>query len=77
MMKKPSRCCSCGSYSHCILITVGNKVAFCDYCVAPFVVALNAGGIRTLASCCGHGKIDMSIIVEKDYNEYEIIIKKR
>lgn len=27
-----------------------------DACIAPLVRALNAGGIRTVASCCGHGK---------------------
>lgn len=27
----------------------------CDPCVASIVMALNAAGIDTLASCCGHG----------------------
>lgn len=27
-----------------------------DACIAPLVVALNTGGIDTIASCCGHGK---------------------
>lgn len=26
-----------------------------DSCIAPIVAALNAAGIRTDASCCGHG----------------------
>ncbi len=29
--------------------------AYVDRCIAPLVEALNAAGIRTLASCCGHG----------------------
>ena len=27
-----------------------------DRCIAPLVAALNKGGIKTLSSCCGHGK---------------------
>ena len=27
-----------------------------DSCIAPMVVALNAAGIATVASCCGHGR---------------------
>jgi len=26
-----------------------------DYCIADIVAALNAAGITTVASCCGHG----------------------
>jgi hypothetical protein len=28
---------------------------WCDPCLAPLVKALNDGGLRTVASCCGHG----------------------
>lgn len=27
-----------------------------DLCISGIVAALNAAGIETLASCCGHGK---------------------
>jgi hypothetical protein len=27
-----------------------------DRCIAPIVAALNAGGVLTASSCCGHGK---------------------
>lgn len=27
-----------------------------DRCLAPLVAALNDGALRTVASCCGHGK---------------------
>lgn len=30
--------------------------AYCDPCIAPLVRALNSDGIRTGASCCGHGR---------------------
>lgn len=39
----------------------GVPTVWCDPCLAPIVAALNAGGIRTIASCCGHGKNDSSI----------------
>lgn len=32
-----------------------------DTCIAEIVRALNAGGIVTTSSCCGHGKSDGSI----------------
>jgi hypothetical protein len=33
----------------------GNPKAWCDPCIAGLVTALNAAGLRTIASCCGHG----------------------
>lgn len=32
----------------------GTPTAWCDPCLAPLIEALNAGGIPTVASCCGH-----------------------
>lgn len=32
------------------------KVVDVDACIAPIVAALNAAGVVTVASCCGHGK---------------------
>ena len=32
-----------------------------DPCVAPLVAALNAAGIHTVASCCGHGVMPGSV----------------
>lgn len=29
---------------------------WCDPCLVPLIRALNDGGLRTVASCCGHGK---------------------
>lgn len=34
-----------------------------DSCIAPIVAALNAGGIPTIGSCCGHGKSDGDILL--------------
>ena len=33
-----------------------NKSKPIDACIADIVAALNAAGIKTAASCCGHGK---------------------
>lgn len=27
-----------------------------DKCLEPIIMALNAAGVKTVASCCGHGK---------------------
>ena len=40
------------------------RVQCIDYCIHHIVAALNAGGVRTVASCCGHGKMDGNIILE-------------
>lgn len=34
-----------------------------DACIAPIVKALNAAGIRTAGSCCGHGRDPGNIIL--------------
>jgi len=35
-----------------------------DGCIAPIVKALNAGGVYTIASCCGHGERLGEIMLE-------------
>jgi hypothetical protein len=35
-----------------------------DSCIAHLVAALNAGGVPTRASCCGHGKLPGSIVLD-------------
>jgi hypothetical protein len=42
------------------------KLADIDTCIAPLVRALNAVGLITVASCCGHGKQPGSIIFSDD-----------
>lgn len=46
-----------------------------DRCIAPIVRALNTAGIRTDASCCGHGKGNGSIILS-DGRELVIMARK-
>ena len=33
---------------------INGKVQGIDWCIHRIVAALNAGGVRTVASCCGH-----------------------
>jgi hypothetical protein len=37
------------------MVVVADGV-WCDPCLEPLVRALNSGGLRTVASCCGHGR---------------------
>lgn len=37
------------------IVMIGEKPVDVDSCIAPIVATLNAAGIRTRASCCGHG----------------------
>ena len=40
------------------------RVKCIDFCIHKIVAALNAGGVRTLASCCGHGNMPGRIDLE-------------
>jgi hypothetical protein len=39
----------------------GKPTVWCDPCIAPLVKALNDAGMRTRASCCGHGTHPTSV----------------
>ena len=43
---------------------LNGKVQCIDYCIHQVVAALNAGGVRTVGSCCGHGTMKGNIILE-------------
>ena len=51
---------------------IKGRVRGIDYCIADIVAALNAANIITVASCCGHKKIDGIISLE---DGRELIIK--
>jgi len=36
----------------------GRDGVWCDPCLVPLIRALNDGGVRTIASCCGHGTVE-------------------
>lgn len=42
----------------------GRDGVWCDPCLVPLVRALNDGGLRTVASCCGHGQVPGSVVLE-------------
>lgn len=55
MLNKPEKCATMGSYECQIPMPCEGRVVGIDFCVADIVAALNAAGILTVASCCGHG----------------------
>ena len=63
-MKKPDTCCECGSYDHQVLMPINGRVQCIDFCISHIVAALNAANVTTVNSCCGHGKLPPSIILE-------------
>jgi hypothetical protein len=59
----PSKCTKCGTYNCSIPMPLNGRVHDIDYCVAGLVAALNAGGIATSISCCGHGELPGTIVL--------------
>jgi len=45
-------------------VLIDGKEVKIDRCIAPIVKALNDAGIKTVSSCCGHGKWDGYILLE-------------
>lgn len=68
------KCCDCGSYEctvsfpmpDCWKTTRDQRIISCDVCIAYEIMDLVKKGIRTLASCCGHGKYISNVIVAED-----------
>ena len=42
---------------------INGRVQCIDHCIHHIVAALNAGGITTVSSCCGHEKMDGHIML--------------
>jgi hypothetical protein len=63
-MKKPIKCCNFGEYSCQIPMSIMGRRQDIDFCIADIVAALNAANITTVASCCGHKKLDGNILLE-------------
>ena len=70
---KPIKCCEPGEYSCQVPMAINGRLQGIDLCIADIVAALNAANIVTIASCCGHGKMNGSIILEGDI---ELVITK-
>ena len=43
---------------------LNGRVQCIDFCIHKIVAALNASGVHTVASCCGHGEMKGNIILE-------------
>lgn len=75
------KCDGCGSvktYENQVSMPINGKIRCIDWCIHRIVAALNAGGVETIACCCGHGKaqgrIDLAdgrvlMIVENGKND--------
>ena len=51
-------------WGNAVLMTIGTRQVGIDKCIAPIVFALNYIGMKTIASCCGHGKQSSNIVLE-------------
>ena len=51
------------TYANQASIPLNGKVRCIDWCIHRIVAALNAGGVETVASCCGHGRKDGNIVL--------------
>lgn len=75
-MSKCDKCDSCGgrgTYENQVLMPLGGKVVCIDWCIHHIIAALNAGGVETVACCCGHGERDGLI----DLADGRVLILKR
>lgn len=58
---KCNKCDECGgkeTYENQVVMPINGKVICIDWCIHQIVAALNAGGVETIACCCGHGAQD-------------------
>jgi hypothetical protein len=58
------KCCYFGEYKCQVPMPINGRRQDIDFCIADIVAALNAANIETIASCCGHKKIDGSILLK-------------
>lgn len=52
------------TYANQACLPINGKVRCIDWCIHQIVAALNAGGVATVACCCGHGRQDGRIDLE-------------
>lgn len=52
------------TYENQAIMPLNGKAVCIDWCIHHIVAALNAGGVRTVACCCGHGKRPGEITLE-------------
>lgn len=44
------------TYENQACLPIEGRIVCVDWCIHHIVAALNAGGVKTVACCCGHGK---------------------
>lgn len=54
------------TYKNQVLMPLNGKVQCIDYCIHHIIAALNAGNVRTVASCCGHKTLPYGHILLED-----------
>ena len=70
MKSKTYECEYCDSpgglktFQNQVSMPINGRVQCIDYCIHRIVAALNAGGVRTVGSCCGHKKMPGNILLE-------------
>ncbi len=76
--QNPSNLCTCvdidfGTYKRAVSMkTPEGKLVGIDVCIAREIGELWLAGIKTINSCCGHGKLPPSVIVaQKDIGKME------
>ncbi len=66
-MKKDCKYCDepggIKTYEHQVFMPLEGKVQCIDHCIYHIVASLNTGGVRTVGSCRGHGKVRGNIIL--------------
>ena len=53
-------------------IIPNKKYARVDGCLATAISNLNYMGVRTLSSCCGHGRYPITIVIKTDLGNIEL-----
>jgi len=61
---RPKQCCPIGSIDCQVPMPINGRVEYVDLCVAPVLARLNAAGVTTAASCCGHGELPGRITLD-------------
>ena len=51
------------TYRNQACMPLNGRVRCIDRCIHQIVAALNAGGVETTASCCGHGELNGNIVL--------------
>lgn len=57
------KCGSAATYREQVCMPLNGKVSMIDRCIHQIIASLNAGGVNTVACCCGHGDQIGSIVL--------------